>query len=86
MSDRPNREFSIANYLSAAGDSVRVIEMEIQKLPTLTSEEDIQRSKKIIRRNVDHLKIVVADSRVIASGENTANLQTAIAQGEAAIA
>lgn len=78
---RPNdmtEEEQIAKHYSAALDSVNLINQLIV-LTTLTDDD-----KDTIRRNVEHLKIMVAkDFWTI---ENLAPLNAAIAAGEAKLA
>lgn len=70
--------------IRAARDSVWVINEEIQKLTD--GEPATKNSKNSIDRNVAHLKLVVADPEIVASGEDIADLQAAIANGEAKLA
>lgn len=74
----------IQGTIRAARDSVWVIEDSIQKLTSgAAATEEL---KGNIDRNVSHLKLVVANPEVIASGENISDLQAAIIAGEAKLA
>lgn len=70
--------------MQAARDSVWVIESELDKLAQNTPWSSQIRDN--IQRNVDHLKLVVADADTAASGENIDDLHGAIAAGEQALA
>jgi len=74
----------IQQYLTAARDSVWVINDQLEKLAggAQTSEE----IKGNIERNVSHLKIVVAAEDVVASGQDISDLNSAISAGEAKLA
>jgi hypothetical protein len=74
----------IQSTIRAARDSVWVINEEIQKLSAGGSLTDDARGN--IERNVEHLKIIVADAEIVASGEDISDLQTAITSGEATLA
>lgn len=71
----------IRGTIRSARDSVWVIEDEIAKLAD--GQPANKERKGNIDRNVSHLKIIVADQEILDSGENIADLQTAIAAGEA---
>lgn len=71
----------IQGTIRAARDSVWVINNELQKLSEGGSLTEQVRGN--IQRNVDHLKIVVADSEITGSGEDISDLHTAISTGEA---
>ena len=74
----------IQGTIKAARDSVWVITNSIQQLTdgkTATAE-----LKGNISRNVEHLKIIIADPEVVASGETITDLVAAIATGEAKLA
>lgn len=70
----------IQGTIRAARDSVWVINNELQKLSESGSLTEQGRSN--IQRNVDHLKLVVADSEISGSGENISDLHDAISAGE----
>lgn len=74
----------ITYTITAARDSVSVITEVIEKLNSgATLTEDL---KGNIQRNVDHLKIVVANDQIISSGQDISDLNAAIAAGEENIA
>lgn len=80
----PKTLAQIQATIRAARDSVWVIDDTISQLvagKTANSER-----KGNIERNVGHLKIVVADPEIVASGEDIADLQAAIVTGEAKLA
>ena len=84
MENTPRTLEQIQGTIRAARDSVWVISDEIEKLTTrgqLTNE-----GRGNIERNVGHLNIVVADTELVASGEDIADLHSAIAAGEQALA
>ena len=70
--------------IRAARDSVWVINDEIQKL-TEGQPANTER-KGNIERNVAHLKLIVSNSEIVNSGEDTFDLHTAITVGEAKLA
>lgn len=70
--------------IRAARDSVWVVNDEIQKLAD--GQPATKERKGNIDRNVAHLKLVVADPEIVASGEDIADLQAAIVAGEAKLA
>ena len=74
----------IQNTIRAARDSVWVVNDEIQKLAD--GKPANKERKGNIQRNVDHLKIIVADQEIIDSGEDIADLHEAITAGEAKLA
>lgn len=74
----------IKNTIRIARDSVWVITDEIQKATEKGSLTDY--SKDNIRRNVAHLKLVVANPEISGSGENIDDLLDAIEAGEAELA
>jgi hypothetical protein len=75
----------IQGTVKAARDSVWVVNSEIDKLEVdgLTTTEDI---RDAISRNVAHLKIITSKSEIVESGEDIADLISAIARGEAKLA
>lgn len=74
----------IRGIIKAAKDSVWVVEDAIQRLTDgATADKDL---KDNIQRNVDHLKHIVADEEIVASGENLSELTAGIAAGEAKLA
>lgn len=74
----------ITYTITAARDSVSVITEVIEKLNSgATLTKDL---KGNIQRNVDHLKIVVANDQIISSGQDISDLNAAIAAGEEKIA
>jgi hypothetical protein len=84
MENTPRTLEQIQGTIRAARDSVWVISDEIEKLTTrgqLTKD-----GRGNIERNVGHLRIVVADTELVASGEDIADLHSAIASGEQALA
>lgn len=74
----------IIGTIRAARDSVWVISDQLNKLASgsLMSEE----IKGNLERNVGHLKLVVANPQISGSGEDITDLNTAIVNGEAALA
>jgi hypothetical protein len=70
--------------IRAARDSVWVVTDELEKLAA--GKPATKERKGNIDRNVSHLKLVVADPEVVASGEDISDLQAAIAAGEAKLA
>lgn len=81
MEREPRTLEEIQGTIRAARDSVWVVNDEIQKLAD--GQPATKERKGNIDRNVSHLKLVVADSEVVASGEDIADLQAAIVAGEA---
>lgn len=80
--DRPPRTLKqIQQTITISRDSILVINDEIQKLANgqLANKE----RKDNIYRNVEHLKFIVADKEVIASGEDISDLHAAIVIGQA---
>lgn len=71
----------IQGTIRAARDSVWVINDELQKLSEGGSLTEQGRGN--IQRNVDHLKLVVADSEISGSGKDISDLHAAITAGEA---
>lgn len=84
MEREPRTLEQIQATIRAARDSVWVINDEIEKLAN-GQPADSQR-KGNITRNVEHLKLVVADQEIIDSGDDISDLHTAIADGEAKLA
>lgn len=74
----------IQGTIRSARDSVWVITDEIEKLTAGASPN--KNNKGNIERNVEHLRLVVADTELVNSGENIADLIAAIATGEAKLA
>jgi len=70
--------------IRAARDSVWVITDTIHKLTN--GEAPSESLKGNIQRNVDHLKHVTSSAHVKNSGENIADLLSAISTGEAKLA
>jgi len=79
MSEQRTLE-EIQTTIKAARDSVWVINNELQKISENESMTD--EVKKTIQRNVEHLKIIVSDPQVSASGEDISDLHSAISAGE----
>lgn len=71
-------------HIGDARDSIWVIEDTIKELSNGKIANAERKSN--ISINVEHLKIIVADKEVIASGENIADLIAAIATGEGKLA
>ena len=84
MKDTPRTLAQIQGTIRSARDSVWVITDEIEKL-TAGAPPD-QEHKGNIDRNVEHLKLIVADKEIVNSGEDIADLIAAIATGEAKLA
>lgn len=82
--EEPRTLEQIQRYLTAARDSVWVINDEIEKLAN--GQQPSTEGKATIQRNVEHLKGVVSSQDVIDSGEDISDLQSAIAAGEAKLA
>jgi hypothetical protein len=73
----------IINMITAARDSVTVINEALQKISGgATLDENLN---SLISRNVEHLKIVTGKEEIVTSGHNISDLFQAIEQGEAAI-
>lgn len=85
---RPNQEpktlEQIQGTIRAARDSVWVVNNEIEKMQAAGSLSEQGRNN--IQRNVDHLKLVVADSEITDSGEDISDLHTTITTGETTLA
>lgn len=84
MENTPRTLAQIQGTIKAARDSVWVITDEIEKLTAGASPN--QEHKGNIGRNVEHLKLVVANTEIVNSGEDIADLIAAIATGEAKLA
>jgi hypothetical protein len=84
MEREPRTLEQIQGTIRAARDSVWVIEYTIQQLADGNSANSERKGN--INRNVEHLKIIVADKEIVDSGENIADLVAAIATGEAKLA
>jgi len=83
MEREPKTIEQIRNMIKAARDSVWVIGNEIEKISssgTLSKE-----GRGNISRNVEHLKIIVADTEISGSGEEIGDLSAAITSGEQAL-
>jgi hypothetical protein len=83
MENTPRTLEQIQGTIRAARDSVWVVTDEIQKLTE--REELTTEGRGNIERNVGHLRLVVADTELVASGEDIADLHSAIAAGEQAL-
>jgi hypothetical protein len=70
----------IRETIKAAKDSVWVINDSIEKLTN--GQEPSNELKNNIQSNVDHLKLVVADVEITASGEDISELTAGISAGE----
>jgi hypothetical protein len=81
MENTPKTLAQIQGTIRSARDSVWVITDEIEKLTAGASPN--KNNKGNIERNVGHLKLVVADTEIVNSGEDIADLIAAIATGEA---
>ena len=84
MENTPKTLAQIQGTIRSARDSVWVITDEIEKLTAGASPN--KNNKDNIERNVGHLKLVVADTEIVNSGEDIADLIAAIATGEAKLA
>lgn len=73
----------IRGTLKAARDSVWVVTDELSKMAAAGSLS--KESRGNIQRNVDHLKLVLADQEIIDSGETVTDLQTAVTDGTEAL-
>jgi len=73
----------IAATIRAARDSVWVVNEQLAKLAGGETMND--QIKGNIQRNVDHLKLIMADSEVTGSGDDLSDLSAAITAGEAAL-
>lgn len=81
----PRTLAQIQGIINSARDSVWVITDEIEKL-TAGAALPNENNKGNIDRNVEHLKLIVADKEIVNSGEDIADLIAAIATGEAKLA
>lgn len=84
MENTPKTLAQIQGTIRSARDSVWVITDEIEKLTAGASPN--KNNKGNIERNVGHLKLVVADTEIVNSGEDIADLIAAIATGETKLA
>lgn len=75
----PTEQQKIESTIRAARDSVWVIEEEL-KLETFRNE-----SLSLLRANVGHLEIVMADERISGSGQDLTDITSAITNGKQAI-
>ena len=74
----------ITKTITAAGDSVTVINEAIKELTDgATPSLEL---KRLIKRNVDHLKLVVAKEDIVAAGTDVSALNAGISAGEAKLA
>jgi predicted GTPase len=76
-------EQKIADTLKAARDSVWVVTSSIEKLTN--GEQASEEIKDTIERNVEHLKLVVANPLIADSGQDISDLQSAITNGTAKV-
>jgi hypothetical protein len=83
MRETPIPIEEIQGAIRAARDSVWVISDEIEKLTTRGQLTNDGRGN--LERNVGHLKLVVASTEITESGEDIADLHSAIAAGEQAL-
>lgn len=83
--NRPNPAEQAQQMITTAFDSITTINEEISRLSSLSDQQKIDRCKKRIQANVDHLKIVVANPDVIANGADLQPFHSAISQGTAAV-
>lgn len=74
----------ITQTINAAKDSVWVIENTIEKLTNGSTAT--QQLKEDIDRNVEHLKLIVADEEIANSGQDISELENGIALGETKLA
>ena len=81
----PRTLAQIQGTIKVARDSVWVITDEIKKLTAGTALPN-ENTKGNLDRNVEHLKLVVADTEIVNSGEDISDLIAAIATGEAKLA
>lgn len=81
---KPMTQKQILGTISAAKDSVWVINDEIQKLAD--GKAPSKEGKGNIERNVGHLKLVVANPEISGSGEDISELEAGIVVGEAKLA
>lgn len=84
MENTPRTLEQIQGTIRSARDSVWVVTDEIQKLTERGELTEDGRGN--IERNVGHLKLVVADTELVASGEDISDLLAAITAGEAELA
>jgi hypothetical protein len=77
-------EKQIQSIIKAGGDSVWVVESEIEKLNNGTAPTI--EIKSAIDRNVEHLKLIVGNQEIVDSGEDISDLNNAISIGEAKLA
>jgi hypothetical protein len=75
MEERIPTSQEIAQTISAARDSVWVVNSEISK------ENITKENVQVVQRNVSHLEIVMGSEHVTKSGENLSDLATAIQDG-----
>lgn len=73
----------ITATIRAARDSVWVINEQLTKLSNGDALDDQIRGN--IQRNVDHLKLIMADTEITSSGNDLSDLSAAITNGEAAL-
>lgn len=80
----PKTAEEILQIITAARDSVWEIEDTIARLAAGEMADDSHKGN--LERNVEHLKIVVADEEIANSGNDISDLTAAIAAGEAKLA
>lgn len=80
---QPKTLEEIQGTIRVARDSVWVITDTLEKIAGENYTEEL---KGNLERNVGHLRLIVADEEVATSGENIADLEQAITDGEAALA
>lgn len=74
----------IQRVIRAARDSVWVITDELQKLAEGEPADNPRKGN--LRRNVDHLKITLANEEIANCGEDISDLYAAISDGESKLA
>lgn len=84
MEQEPMTIEQIRATIRSAGDSAWVITDTIQQLDA--GKPASQDRKGNIDRNVSHLKLVVGNAEIVASGEDISILQSAITAGETKLA
>jgi hypothetical protein len=83
MEITPKTIEQIRKMITTARDSVWVIGNEIEKI---TSNGSLNKEgRAIIKRNVEHLQFIVADTEIVESGEEIGDLSAAITIGEQAL-
>lgn len=79
----PRTPKEILGTITAARDSVWVINDSIHKIATEGNTEEL---KGNLERNVGHLKIVTTDEEIVNSGNDISDLFKAIQDGETVLA